>query len=65
MHAAIAGQVAAKQFISTVKSCKLEVLRTSGLFKIISSSNYKKADIKVFVPKNDSYQGFFSIKLML
>ena len=37
----------------TVESHKFEVLRTGGLFRIISSSNYREVDIEVFKPTID------------
>ena len=43
-----------RRFICTVESCKFEVLGTRSLFRIISSSNDRKVDIKYY------QWGFFS-----
>ena len=45
-----------REKLISVDSPKLENLRTIGLFQIISCSNFREVDLKVYNSSNDYYQ---------
>ena len=46
----------------TVKYRKLKDLGTRGLFQMITLSNYREVNIKIYIPRTILISSFFSIK---